>query len=105
MDKIFIALALTFSAVAAVSTPINTLLLAFLLDAMVDYGRSLYDTSIPNEQAGEEFLQDLFFFAIYNVIVGVLLIALSYAATTLMNIAAYNQVRIGFNTLNFCFRL
>lgn len=80
--------AIIFSMIAACSTPINTLLLAFLLEAMVEYGRSVWEGA-PNT---DQFMQDLLWFAIYNSITGALLIVLSYAATTLMNIAAYNQV-------------
>ncbi|KAJ8733987.1 hypothetical protein PYW07_014538 [Mythimna separata] len=93
-DKIFICLALICSAVAAVSAPLNTLLLAFLLDAMVDYGMGLYNPAVSNEEAGEAFLRDLLFFAVYNSVIGALLILLTYAATTMMNIAAYNQVYV-----------
>ncbi|KAF9409367.1 hypothetical protein HW555_011261 [Spodoptera exigua] len=84
-DKIFIILALLCSAVAAVSTPLNTLLLAYLLEAMVKY-------SIFSD--GDAFMKALLNFAIYNSAVGAALVLLSYAATTLMNIAAYNQVYV-----------
>lgn len=42
----------------------------------------------------DSFMKSLLNFAIYNAAVGAALVVLSYAATTLMNIAAYNQVRI-----------
>lgn len=74
--------------IAACSTPINTLLLAYLLEAMVDYGISI----VMGAPDADQFLNSLFYFALYNSIVGALLIILSYAATTLMNMAAYNQV-------------
>nr|XP_049698231.1 ATP-dependent translocase ABCB1 isoform X1 [Helicoverpa armigera]XP_049698232.1 ATP-dependent translocase ABCB1 isoform X2 [Helicoverpa armigera] len=89
-DKIFIVCALICSVVAACSTPINTLLLAFLLDAMVAYGSSIRDGN-PDP---DTFLEALMFFAIYNTVTGVVLIVLSYAATVLMNIAAYHQVHV-----------
>ncbi|CAH1643412.1 unnamed protein product [Spodoptera littoralis] len=84
-DKIFIISALICSAVAAVSTPVNTLLLAYLLEAMVNY--SIFSDS-------DAFMKSLLNFAIYNSAVGAALVILSYAATTLMNIAAYNQVYV-----------
>lgn len=42
----------------------------------------------------DEFLRAMQDFAVYNVVVGVLLVALSYGATVLMNIAAFNQIFI-----------
>ncbi|XP_075982316.1 multi drug resistance 50 [Anticarsia gemmatalis] len=89
-DICYIVVALIFSAVAACSTPINTLLIAYLLEAMVDYGKSLA-AGTPDP---DSFMESMFWFAIYNVITGVVLVVLSYAATTLMNIAAYNQVYV-----------
>lgn len=89
MDVFFIVTALICAMTAAISTPLNTLLIAYLLEAMVDYGISIFEGA-PNADA---FLDSLQWFAIYNCIVGALLILLSYAATTLMNIAAYNQVK------------
>ncbi|CAH0600439.1 unnamed protein product [Chrysodeixis includens] len=90
MDKCFMFFAIIFSMIAACSTPINTLLLAFLLEAMVEFGKSV----IAGAPDTDQFMSDLFWFAIYNTITGALLIVLSYAATTLMNISAYNQVYI-----------
>ncbi|KAG6459009.1 hypothetical protein O3G_MSEX011164 [Manduca sexta] len=87
-DKFFIFTALICSALAAVSTPLNTLLLAELLQNMVDYGISIVIGS-PNNDA---FLEAMWYFAIYNTILGVALVALSYLATVLMNLSAYNQV-------------
>ena len=90
MDKLYIFLAIIFSIVCGCMTPINTLLFSSLLQSMVEFGISV--------QAGEPkvqvFLDAIRDFAIYNSIVGAVLVILSYAATVLMNIAAYNQVII-----------
>lgn len=42
----------------------------------------------------DEFLRAARDFAIYNSVVGALVVALSYGATVLMNIAAFNQVYV-----------
>ncbi|XP_021202654.1 ATP-dependent translocase ABCB1 isoform X2 [Bombyx mori] len=87
-DVLYIIIALVSSAVAACSTPLNTLLLADLLQSMVDFGISVVQEN-PN---GDAFLESLFYFAVYNSIIGILLVIFTYIATVLMNIAAYNQV-------------
>lgn len=40
----------------------------------------------------DEFLRAIQDFAVYNCILGIALVALSYGATVLMNIAAFNQI-------------
>ncbi|KAJ0181234.1 hypothetical protein K1T71_003319 [Dendrolimus kikuchii] len=87
-DKIYIWVALLCSAIAATSTPLNTILLANLLQSMVDYGISL----IIGSPANDAFLKAMADFAIYNSILGVLLVLFTYVATVLMNLSAYNQV-------------
>lgn len=51
----------------------------------------LYATGIFNV---DEFLKAAQDFAVYNCVVGILVVALSYGATVLMNIAAFNQVYV-----------
>nr|QCO93567.1 ATP-binding cassette subfamily B member 1 [Chilo suppressalis] len=87
-DKFYIVIGLLCSIAAGCTTPINTLLFAALLDAMVNYGISLF---VGNPER-EQFMQAVTDFAIYNCIVGAAIVILSYTATVLMNIAAYNQV-------------
>ncbi|KAG7308521.1 hypothetical protein JYU34_005733 [Plutella xylostella] len=87
-DKCYITAALLFSVIAGSTTPVNTLLFAFLLQAMVDYGISV-SIGMPDN---EGFMSAVETFALYNTIVGIAIVLLSYAATTLMNIAAYHQV-------------
>lgn len=87
-DKIYIYIGLICSAIAATSTPLNTILLANLLQSMVDYGISI----IMGNPANDDFLNAMAQFAIYNSILGAFVILLSYIATVLMNISAYNQV-------------
>ncbi|XP_049873104.1 ATP-dependent translocase ABCB1-like [Pectinophora gossypiella] len=87
-DKTFIAVAIIFSIMCGSMTPVNTIVFADLLQAMVDYGISL----ILGIDGSEAFLRAILVFAIYNCIIGAVLIILSYGATVLMNMAAYNQV-------------
>ncbi|XP_073956573.1 ABC transporter B family member 3-like [Choristoneura fumiferana] len=87
-DKVFIFLALICSVLAGTTTPFNTLLFASLLQSMVDYGISVI-LEMPDDDA---FLIAIRDFAIYNCILGVALVVLSYLATVLMNISAFNQV-------------
>lgn len=51
----------------------------------------LFATQVINVDQFVRAMQD---FAVYNVVVGILLVALSYGATVLMNIAAFNQVYV-----------
>lgn len=88
MDKLYIFLAIIFSIVCGCMTPINTLLFSSLLQSMVEFGISVQ----VGEPRTQVFLNAVRDFAIYNSIVGAVLVVLSYAATVLMNIAAYNQV-------------
>lgn len=92
-DKFFIAVSIIFSIICGCGTPFNTILFANLLQSMVDYGIS---TLLGNPD-DEMFLKAILDFAIYNCIIGILLVILSYGATVLMNIAAYNQVYISNN--------
>ncbi|KAL4715421.1 hypothetical protein ACJJTC_015324, partial [Scirpophaga incertulas] len=55
---------------------------------MVSYGISVQ----IGQPQGEEFLRAVSEFAIYNSVVGAVVILVSYTATVLMNITAYNQV-------------
>lgn len=71
---------------AGSTTPVNTILFANFLEAMVAYAINIMTTN--------EFLRAVQDFAVYNSVVGVLLVALSYGATVLMNIAAFNQVYV-----------
>lgn len=77
-------LAIIFSMLAGTSTPINTILFANFLQAMVHHAMHLLND--------DEFMRAAQDFAVFNVTVGILLVILSYAATVLMNIAAFNQV-------------
>ncbi|KOB68894.1 ATP-binding cassette sub-family B member 1 [Operophtera brumata] len=79
LDKLFIAVAIIFAMISAVSQPINTLLLAYLLESMVNYGISLV-VGNPN---GDQFLDDLFWFALYNVILGAFRIRQEYLKASL----------------------
>ncbi|CAH2048677.1 unnamed protein product, partial [Iphiclides podalirius] len=87
-DKAFVFFGILCSILCGVTTPINTLLFASLLQSMVDYGISV----IMGEPQNDEFLRDVGLFALYNCLVGAILVTLSYAATVLMNVSAYNQV-------------
>ncbi|XP_060800671.1 ATP-dependent translocase ABCB1 [Amyelois transitella] len=87
-DIFFVTIAMLCSILAGCSMPFSTLLFAWLLQAMVDYGVSLTQGTPGND----EFLEQMKFFAIWNVVAGVLVVILSYIATVLMNIVAYNQV-------------
>ncbi|XP_060800783.1 ATP-dependent translocase ABCB1 isoform X2 [Amyelois transitella] len=88
LDLLFITVAIMCAILGGCSMPFSTLLFAWLLEAMVAYGLSLFQGT----PADDKFLEDLNYFAIWNVVVGVLLVLLSYTATILMNMAAYNQV-------------
>nr|XP_032517288.1 ATP-dependent translocase ABCB1-like [Danaus plexippus plexippus] len=69
-------------------TPINTLLFSSLLQSMVNYGISI----VVNDPQPDIILRDVQDFAIYNSVVGAIIVVCSYIATVLMNISAYNQV-------------
>lgn len=71
-------------------TPLNTLLFSSLLQSMVDYGISV----VINNPQPDIFLSDVRDFAINNSVVGAIVVLLSYIATVLMNISAYNQVSL-----------
>ncbi|CAB3248407.1 unnamed protein product [Arctia plantaginis] len=90
LDVFFIVVALILSVVAAISTPLNTFILAQLLQAMVDLGISLA-TGAPD---WDSFMNSVYWFAVYNSILGAALVILTYISTTLMNMAAYNQAFI-----------
>ncbi|KAM3965199.1 ATP-dependent translocase ABCB1-like [Aphomia sociella] len=68
--------------------PVTMILFANVSQSMVNYGTSLKNGS-PEDDV---FLDAIRFFAIWNSVVGIVFIVLSYIATVLMNIAAYNQV-------------
>ncbi|KAI5635208.1 ABC transporter transmembrane region domain-containing protein [Phthorimaea operculella] len=87
-DKIFIVIAVICSIICGCSTPINTILFADLLQAMVVYGFSL----MQGIDGGDDLMAAVRHFAIWNSVVGVGIVALTYGATVLMNMAAYNQV-------------
>ncbi|KAJ2949200.1 hypothetical protein O0L34_g6145 [Tuta absoluta] len=87
-DKIFIALAVICSMACGCSTPINTLLFADLLQAMVDYGLAL----LMEIDGSDDLMAAVQHFAIWNSMVGVGIVTLTYVATVLMNLAAYNQI-------------
>ncbi|XP_063825682.1 ATP-dependent translocase ABCB1 [Ostrinia nubilalis] len=87
-DKCYIAVGIICSILSGCCTPLNTLLFASLLQSMVDYGISLQIGQPDPDSFKTAFTE----FAIYNCIVGAALVILSYTATVLMNIAAYNQV-------------
>ncbi|VVC86623.1 unnamed protein product [Leptidea sinapis] len=87
-DKFFIFFGLLFSITCGSMTPVNTLLFASLLQSMVDYGRSV----IMGAPEPDVFLTAVRDFAIWNSVVGIVLVILSYSATVLMNFAAFNQI-------------
>ncbi|XP_026765038.2 ATP-dependent translocase ABCB1-like isoform X1 [Galleria mellonella] len=87
-DKIYITVALLFSIASGCSMPINTILFASLLENMVLYKFSI-DAGFPDDDG---FLSAIKSFAIWNSVVGALVVILSYSATVLMNKAAYNQI-------------
>ncbi|CAG9561788.1 unnamed protein product [Danaus chrysippus] len=86
-DKIYICIAVVSSILCGCTTPINTLLFSSLLQSMVNYGISL----VVNDPQPDILLNDVREFAIYNAVLGVIIIILSYIATVLMNMSAYNQ--------------
>lgn len=88
MDKFYIFLAILFSIICGCTNPIDTLLFSSLLQSMVEFGISVQEGEPKNQM----FLDAVQKFAIYNSILGAILVLLSYAATVLMNVAAYNQV-------------
>ncbi|XP_072949352.1 ATP-dependent translocase ABCB1-like [Epargyreus clarus] len=87
-DKIYIFIALTSSLLCGLTSPASVLLFSALLQAMVDYGISVKDGT-PNN---EGFMQAVLNFVIYNCLLGLITIILSYLATALMNISAFKQV-------------
>ncbi|XP_045448213.1 ATP-dependent translocase ABCB1 [Melitaea cinxia] len=87
-DKFYIFLAILSSLLCGCMTPINTLLFSSLLQSMVNFGISVV-IGLPEPDV---FLDAVTEFAIYNSIVGAILVVFSYFATILMNIAAFNQV-------------
>ncbi|XP_061383690.1 ATP-dependent translocase ABCB1-like [Danaus plexippus] len=87
-DKLYISLAIISSIACGCMTPLNTLLFSSLLQSMVDYGISV----VINNPQPDIFLSDVRNFAINNSVVGAIVVLLSYIATVLMNISAYNQV-------------
>ncbi|CAK1551194.1 unnamed protein product [Leptosia nina] len=88
MDKFFIFVGIIFSIICGSTTPVNTLLFSSLLQSMVDFGISV----IQGNPQGDVFLIAVRDFAIWNSVVGLVVVLLSYAATVLMNFSAYNQV-------------
>lgn len=95
MDKLYIFMAILFSIVCGCMTPINTLLFSSLLQSMVNFGISV-QLGDPQTQVFLDAVRD---FAIYNSVVGAVMVVFSYAATVLMNIAAYNQVNTPYTIL------
>ncbi|GBP59400.1 Multidrug resistance protein 1 [Eumeta japonica] len=87
-DKLYIVVAMLASMVSGCMTPLSTLLFARLLNAMVNYGISIFE----QDPQGDLFLEEVTHFAIYNCIYGVVLIIGGYIATVLMNIAAFKQI-------------
>ncbi|CAG9561787.1 unnamed protein product [Danaus chrysippus] len=87
-DKIFICIAIVATIVCGCTTPVNTLLFSSLLQSMVNYGISL----IVEDPQPDIFLEAVQEFAIYNAVLGIAIVILSYIATVLMNITAFNQV-------------
>ncbi|XP_045772546.1 ATP-dependent translocase ABCB1-like isoform X2 [Maniola jurtina] len=87
-DKLCIFLATVTALTSGCSTAINTLLFSGFIQSMIDFGRSVNEGT-PKVDA---FLQATKTFAIYNSLVGVALVILTYIGTVLMNISAYNQV-------------
>ncbi|XP_041979050.1 ATP-dependent translocase ABCB1 [Aricia agestis] len=87
-DKVYIFFGIIFSMTCGAMIPINTLLFSSLLQSMVNFGISV----IMGQPEGDEFLDAVRRFAILNSAVGGVLIVLSYGATVLMNISAFNQV-------------
>ncbi|CAG4987064.1 unnamed protein product [Parnassius apollo] len=87
-DKIFIVIGILSSIICGITTPLNTLIFASLLQSMVNYGISV----VMGTPQNDEFLRDVGIFALYNCALGLVLVIMSYVATVLMNISAYNQV-------------
>ncbi|XP_038209704.1 ATP-dependent translocase ABCB1-like [Zerene cesonia] len=87
-DKIYIFFGIIFSMISGAMTPVNTLLFSSLLQSMVNFGIS----AIVGQPDGDTFLAAVQNFAIWNSVVGVVLVILSYGATVLMNYSAFNQV-------------
>ncbi|XP_053599617.1 ATP-dependent translocase ABCB1-like isoform X2 [Plodia interpunctella] len=88
LDRAYIAIAIICSILSGCSMPLNTLLFSSLLESMVDYGISLNE----GNPADDVFLEAVMYFAIWNSVIGVLLVILSYLSTVLMNTAAFNQI-------------
>ncbi|XP_053600258.1 ATP-dependent translocase ABCB1-like isoform X2 [Plodia interpunctella] len=88
LDKFFVIIAAICALTAGCSMPFNTILFAYLFESMVTYGMSL----LQEKPANDQFLEDLKFFAVWNLVIGIFIVVLTYVATVLMNISAYNQV-------------
>lgn len=89
-DKIFIYLAIISAIISGCTLPINMLIFAQLLQAMIEFG----EAERISEEGGdaEAFMSVVTDFAINNTILGIVLVVGGYLATVLMNIAAFNQV-------------
>lgn len=66
---------------------------------MVNYGISI----VVNDPQPDIILRDVRDFAIYNSVVGAIIVVCSYIATVLMNISAYNQVNMMYKSIIFDF--
>ncbi|CAH2048678.1 unnamed protein product, partial [Iphiclides podalirius] len=88
LDRIYIFFAVFLSIICGCTMPLGVLLFSALLQAMVDYGQSV----VAGAAEKDAFLQSLSDFALYNCLLGLIIFFVSYAATVLMNVAAFNQV-------------
>ncbi|XP_052753334.1 ATP-dependent translocase ABCB1-like [Galleria mellonella] len=87
-DIIYIVTALLCSVVSGCMMPVTMILFSNISQSMVDYEMSL-KKGIPEDDV---FLDSLRFFALWNSAAGLVFVVLSYIATVLMNIAAFNQI-------------
>ncbi|KAL5288061.1 pgp-2.2 family protein [Megaselia abdita] len=90
-DKLLYILGVLCAIITGLLTPLNSLIFGNLADEMVVYGNQIKN----GEEADQEgFLGAVRRFALYNTLIGVVMLICSYLAVTCFNYAAQNQVFI-----------
>lgn len=93
-DRIMLAFAVISSTITGAVAPINTIVFSQLTQAMLY--NEIKDITPPNNPVPPEFdfKEEVFKFAMRNIVIGVVLLVFSYVSTTLSNYTAHNQVRL-----------
>ncbi|XP_059608889.1 ATP-dependent translocase ABCB1 isoform X1 [Phlebotomus argentipes] len=98
-DRLLICIGLLAATACGLCTPANTLIFGRLINAMLGKAGNATDAlqpeameTDPMEQMTQWFLDEIQFFAIFNTIIGVVMLVGSYVSTTAFNYAAHNQI-------------